>query len=83
MVVLRMMDRYDCVIRKKMPSFKEAYTALRKHYISEFEFGVDDFDEDKMFDFDYIEKEFKEKGYVEFCDGDYIATLDFYIENIL
>lgn len=63
----------------KMSTFDEAWKEMQKRYNGFWD--VEDWEEE--YNKKEIQKQFEEKGYVEFCDGDAICTIDYYINNII
>lgn len=64
--------------RTRVETFKEAYELMRKRYINNGFLYEDEWEEE--YPEDKITEEFKADGYIEFCDGDCIATVEKFLE---
>lgn len=60
-------------------SYKKGEDKIKEHYLKNCGWDLEDWDDDE--DFKNAEEVFNKCGYVEFCDGDHITTLEEYYKN--
>ena len=67
--------------RTRVETFEEAYEIMKKRYTVEREsFSEEEWEEE--YPKEKIMAEFEAEGYIEFCDGDCIETLEQFIEDL-
>lgn len=67
--------------RARVETFEEAYEIMKKRYTAEREsFSEEEWEEE--YPKEKIMAEFEAEGYIEFCDGDCIETLEQFIEDL-
>ena len=67
--------------RTRVETFKEAYKIMKKRYTVEREsFSEEEWEEE--YPKEKMMAEFEAEGYIEFCDGDCIETLEQFIEDL-